>query len=102
MTPMTVPFQSGTRAILSDLHFDSYYRYAIDPIKTRGLEDTLWNADALILAGDLTNGPARNWHDVFRYLSEFIPLSQIYAPPGNDDYYHGSLDGDHRWNAAYV
>ncbi|MEJ6390585.1 metallophosphoesterase [Gymnodinialimonas ulvae] len=94
MTPMTIPFQSGTLAILSDLHFDSYYRYAIDPIKMWGLEDILWNADALILAGDLTNGPSRNWPNVFQYLSEFIPPEQIYALPGNHDYYHGSLDDD--------
>lgn len=94
MTPITIPFQSGTLVLLSDLHFDSYDRYAIDPIKTWGLEDILWNADALILAGDLTNGPARNWHGVFQYLSEFIPPNQIYALPGNHDYYHGSLDGD--------
>ncbi|MEJ6390578.1 metallophosphoesterase [Gymnodinialimonas ulvae] len=94
MTPMTIPFQNGTLAILSDLHFDSYQRYALDPIKMWGLEDIVWNADALILAGDLTNGPARNWPDVFQYLSEFIPPGQIYTLPGNHDYYHGSLDGD--------
>ncbi|MEL6564727.1 MAG: metallophosphoesterase [Pseudomonadota bacterium] len=94
MTPMTIPFQSGTLAILSDLHFDSYQRYALDPIKMWGLEDILWNADALILAGDLTNGPARNWPNVLQYLPEFIPPDQIYALPGNHDYYHGSLNDD--------
>nr|WP_299546694.1 metallophosphoesterase [uncultured Tateyamaria sp.] len=80
--------------MLSDLHYDSYQRYALDPISMCGLEDILWNADALILAGDLTNGFARNWRDVFQYLSEFIPPNQIYALPGNHDYYQGSLAGD--------
>jgi len=94
MTHQTIPFQSGTLVVLSDLHFDSYQRLALDPIKTWGLEDILWEADALILAGDLSNGPARNWADVFQYLSTFIPPEQIHALPGNHDYFHGRLDND--------
>lgn len=42
----------------------------------------------------MTNGPARNWADVFQYLSTFIPPQQIHALPGNHDYYHGCLDDD--------
>lgn len=94
MTPLTIPFQHGTLAILADLHLDSYQRHALDPISLLSLEEMLWNADALILAGDLTSGPARNWKDVFQLLSEYIPPDQIYALPGHRDYYHGSLDGD--------
>jgi len=59
-----------------------------------GLQDIVWNADALILAGDLTNGPADRWAQVFQYLSEFIPPDRIYAFPGNHDYYHGHLSDD--------
>lgn len=94
MTPLTIPFQTGTIAVLADLHFDSYQRYALDPISLMNLEDILWNADALILAGDLTNGLARNWNAVFQQLSKYIPPDLIYALPGNHDYYRGSLDGD--------
>ncbi|MCK8464153.1 metallophosphoesterase [Aliiroseovarius sp. S1339] len=94
MTPLTIPFQHGTLAILSDLHLDSYQRLALDPISLLSLEETLWNADALILAGDLTNGPPQNWARVFQHLSDYIPADHIYALPGNHDYYNGSLDGD--------
>ena len=94
MTHLTIPFQTGTLVVLGDLHFDSYQRCGLDPIKTWGLEDILWEADALILAGDLTNGPPMNWPDVFQYLTAFIPPEQIYALPGNHGYYHGCLDGD--------
>lgn len=52
MTPLTIPFQHGTLAILSDLHLDSYRRLALDPISLMSFEETLWNADALILAGE--------------------------------------------------
>jgi len=91
---VTIPYQTGTLVVLGDLHFDSYQRHGIDTIKTLGFEDILWEADALILAGDLTNGPARNWADVFQYLSSFSSPQRIYALPGNHDYYHGDLDSD--------
>ncbi|WP_170342050.1 metallophosphoesterase [Ruegeria arenilitoris] len=94
MTHVTIPYQTGTLVVLGDLHFDGYQRHGLDPIKTWGLEDIVWEADALILAGDLTNGPARNWADVFQYLSTFFPPQQIYALPGNHDCYHGCFDDD--------
>ena len=48
----------------------------------------------MILAGDLTNGPADRWTQVFQYLSEFILPERIYALPGNHDYYGGHLGDD--------
>ncbi|WP_217361195.1 hypothetical protein, partial [Ruegeria arenilitoris] len=51
MTHLTIPYQSGTLVVLGDLHFDRYQRHALNPIKAWGLEDNLWEADALIGGG---------------------------------------------------
>ncbi len=77
MNDLTIPFKTGRLAIVSDLHFDGYQRYTLDPIKTWGIEDILWNVDALILECDFTNGPPRNWADVFQCLSAFVPADRI-------------------------
>ncbi|WP_052245463.1 metallophosphoesterase [Halocynthiibacter namhaensis] len=94
MNYRVIPYQSGEIVVLGDLHYDSFRRFALCPINMWVLQDIIWNADALILAGDLTNGPAENWAKVFRYLSEFIPPERIYALPGNHDYYGGLLSDD--------
>jgi 3',5'-cyclic AMP phosphodiesterase CpdA len=58
----TIPYRTGRIAILSDLHLDSYARTGQDCMISRGLEDVLdGSLDALIVAGDLTNGPAGRW-----------------------------------------
>lgn len=94
MTHLTIPYQTGTLVVLGDLHFARHQRHGLDPIKIWGFEYILWEVDALILAGGMTNGSARNWADVFQYLSTFIPPQQTYALPGNHDYYPGCLDDD--------
>ncbi len=83
MNCQTIPYQSGEIVVLGDLHYDSYRRSSLNPIDQWALQDIVWNADALILAGDLTNGPADRWTQVFQYLSEFILPDRIYALPGN-------------------
>ena len=50
---------------MADLHFDTYRRFALVPNDVWGLQDTFWNANTLILAGDLTNGAADRWAQVF-------------------------------------
>jgi len=94
MQYQTIPYRTGEIVVLADLHFDTYRRFALIPSDVWGLQDMVWNSDALILAGDLTNGPADRWIQVFQYLSEFIPLNRIYAFPGNHDYYGGHLSDD--------
>lgn len=91
MQYQTIPYHSGEIVVLGDLHYDSYRRFALNPIDQWNLQDIVWNADALILAGDLTNGPADRWTQVFQYLSEFISPDRIYALPGNHDFYSGHL-----------
>ncbi len=94
MDYQTIPYNSGEIVVLGDLHYDSYRRFALSPIDQWSLQDILWNADALILAGDLTNGPADRWAQVFQYLSKFILPERIYALPGNHDYYGAHLTDD--------
>ncbi|MEJ6404080.1 metallophosphoesterase, partial [Yoonia sp. 2307UL14-13] len=91
---LTIPFDTGRVVILGDLHLDSFYRLAVDPIALLNREYALQTADALILAGDLINGPAPNWSKVFDYLAQHILPEKVYAFPGNHDYYNGSLGDD--------
>lgn len=94
MEMLTIPYDTGRVVILGDLHLDSYDRLAVDPIALLTLEYALQTADALILAGDLINGPASNWSRVFEYLAQHILPERVYAFPGNHDYYNGSLGDD--------
>ncbi|MEL7281501.1 MAG: metallophosphoesterase [Pseudomonadota bacterium] len=94
MDMLTIPFDTGRVVILGDLHLDTYDRLAVDPIRLLGFENTLQTADALVLAGDLINGPASNWSKVFEYLALHILPEKVYAFPGNHDYYNGSLGDD--------
>jgi len=94
MEPLTIPYETGRVVILGDLHLDSYERQLRDPIAQLGLQGALSSADALILAGDLIDGPGKNWSKVFHYLAQYISPEKIYAFPGNHDYYNGSLDDD--------
>ena len=55
--------------------------------------------DALVVAGDLTNNPLRNWPDALARLSRLIDPAKIHILPGNHDYYHFRLDGDYRLRA---
>lgn len=94
MQYQTIPYNTGEIVVLADLHFDTYRRLSVVPSDVWGLQDMVWNADALILAGDLTDGPADRWAQVFQYLSDFIAPDRIYAVPGNHDYYGGHLSDD--------
>jgi predicted phosphodiesterase len=95
-----IPYRSGEIVVLADLHYDSYRHFALSPIVQWDLQDIIWNADALILAGDLTNGPADRWAQVFQYLSEFILPKRIYALPGNHNYYDAHLTNDYTLEMA--
>ena len=94
MNYQTSPYHSGKIIVLGDLHYESYRRFSLNPIDQSALQDIVWNADALILAGDLTNGPADRCAQVFQYLSEFILPERVNALPGNHDYCSGHLIDD--------
>jgi len=93
---LTIPFNSGRIAVLSDLHANTYEHRGTDPITALGLHsivnDTL---DGLIIAGDLTDGPARSWVQGLAQLTPHAPPERIYVMPGNHDYYGSTLSDDH-------
>lgn len=95
MPDQTIPFNSGRLAVLGDLHLDHWQRIDRNPITDFQLEALLRaDLDALIVAGDLINGPSTNWPRAIEFLAQYISPEQIYALPGNHDYYHGSLMDD--------
>lgn len=90
-----IPFENGRIAILSDLHLDSYVRAGQDFVAAHCLEAVLDSSlDALIIAGDLTNGPASRWVAGLNRLTPHIAPERIFVFPGNHDYYGGSLTDD--------
>ncbi|SFD50167.1 Calcineurin-like phosphoesterase [Sulfitobacter brevis] len=92
---LTIPYDSGRIAILSDLHADTYQRRGADPITSLGLHAIVNDSlDALIIAGDLTDGPAAKWIRGLAHLTPHIPPERIYILPGNHDYYGGTLQDD--------
>lgn len=96
MSYRTIPCVSGRVAILSDPHINSYVRAGDDFVTAHGLESVLdENLDAVIVAGDLTDGPALPWMRGLNYLTPHIAPDRIYVFPGNHDYYGGTLADDH-------
>jgi predicted MPP superfamily phosphohydrolase len=95
MTPIDIPFRTGSIIVLSDLHHDHYARRKLDPFAAHGLHQSLrWTADALILAGDLADTPARNWPAAFAFLRRYMPPQRTFVLAGNHDCYDHRLDGD--------
>lgn len=84
-------------AVIADPHFDSWARWAVDPLTATGL-DTLISQrepDLLIVAGDLSNDPVRTWPGILSRLGRLIAPEKVVIVPGNHDYYGHRLDGDH-------
>lgn len=74
-----IPYNSGRIAILSDLHLDRYARTGQDFMTAHGLEAVLDDTvDALIIAGDLTSGPAARWVTGLNRLTPHIAPERIY------------------------
>ncbi len=91
-----IPYESGRVAILSDPHVDDYYRTGLDFITSHGLEAVLDDTlDAVIIAGDLANGPTLPWIRGLDHLTPHIASDRIYVFPGNHDFYGGTLADDH-------
>jgi 3',5'-cyclic AMP phosphodiesterase CpdA len=95
MDPIVIPYRSGRIAVLADLHWDSYAKAGANPIDAHDLREGLGaDLDALIIAGDLANGPPENWGFALRALMQSVVCDHVYILPGNHDYYLHGLDGD--------
>ena len=84
-------------AVLADLHFDSWTRWAVDPLTAQGLDIVIHKRrpDLLVIAGDVANDPVRNWPGILSRLGRLIAPEKIVIVPGNHDYYGFRLDGEH-------
>jgi 3',5'-cyclic AMP phosphodiesterase CpdA len=84
-------------AVIADLHVDSWSRWAVDPLMATGLDIVIHKRqpDLLVIAGDLANDPVRNWPGILERLGRLIDPAKLVIVPGNHDYYHFRLDGEH-------
>ncbi|MEJ6391200.1 metallophosphoesterase [Gymnodinialimonas ulvae] len=94
MQTLAIPFNTGRVVILADMHLNTYLNWALNPIDVSSIEDKLFDVDALILAGDLINGPVANWATAFAFLARYVPPQKTYVFPGNHDYYGGCISDD--------
>lgn len=77
--------------VLADLHLDEitnreYLHHLGEAIRHAGAE-----AEAVIIAGDLTEAAAERWPDALRWLGTLFPSAKTVVLPGNHDYYRGNL-----------
>lgn len=95
MDPHIIPYRSGRIAVLADLHWDSYARIGTNPIDAHDVPNDLApDLDALIIAGDLANGPPQVWQNALSALTQRLTSGHVYILPGNHDYYMQELDDD--------
>jgi len=77
--------------VLADLHLDEitdreYLHHLGEAIRYAGAD-----AEAMIVAGDLTEAAAEKWPDALRWLDTLFPPAKTLVLPGNHDYYRGNL-----------
>lgn len=77
--------------VLADLHLDEILDRAFLDRLGSTIRDVGQDADALIIAGDLTEGAVQKWPDALRWLGTLYPSSKTVLIPGNHDYYGGNL-----------
>lgn len=78
--------------LISDLHIDDsdqsqHLNRIADAIRLVGQE-----ADALIIAGDLTDLASEKWPGALKWLGHLYPSGQTILFPGNHDYYGENID----------
>ncbi|MFC0278932.1 metallophosphoesterase [Falsigemmobacter intermedius] len=78
--------------VLADLHLDQISCSDFRNELGQAIEEAGREAEALIIAGDLTERAAERWPDAIRWLNQYYPSKQTILIPGNHDYYGGSLD----------
>jgi predicted phosphodiesterase len=83
-------------AVIADPHFDSWTKWAVDPLTAAGLDIVIHKRqpDLLVIAGDLGNDPVRTWPENLARLGRLIDPAKLVIVPGNHDYYF-RLDGEH-------
>lgn len=85
--------------ILSDLHLDIWAEVGKDPFG--GLDpNLLGKIEHCILAGDITNKAAKKWEATIGALRLKMPNAEIYAFPGNHEFYGGHIDREDKLEAA--
>ena len=83
--------------VTADLHLDLWQHAGRDPFA--GILPILGTLDALLVAGDITNDPLRNWPRALDRIARLIDPAKVHIIPGNHDYYHWHLGGDDRLRA---
>lgn len=78
--------------VTADLHLDQWDLDARDPFAA--IVPVLSHLDALILAGDLSDDPRRNWPVALSRISRLVDPARIWVIPGNHDYYGAALDDE--------
>ena len=78
--------------ILADMHLDEITD--VEVLRTLGeaIARVGQEADALIIAGDLTEAALHRWPSAIRWLGKHYPTAHTVFIPGNHDYYGGRLD----------
>lgn len=101
MTEIHIPYHSGRLAVLADLHLDHWGRANRNPLRDFRLEELLRSElDAVLIAGDLINGPPANMAKALEFLASYVPIGRIYVLPGNHDYYRSSLMAEPEMSAV--
>ena len=77
--------------ILADLHLDEITDVELLHMLGEAIESAGRGADALIIAGDLTEFAVARWQGAIRWLGRHYPTKQTIIIPGNHDYYGGHL-----------
>lgn len=77
--------------VLADLHLEHILDREYLIRLGEAIEYVGQDADALIIAGDLTEFAAEKWRGAIRWLSTLYPSSKTVLLPGNHDYYHCNL-----------
>lgn len=77
--------------VLADLHFDEILDLDILSVLGEAIEHVGQEADAMIIAGDLSEHAATTWPSAIRWLGAHYPRSKTVIFPGNHDYYGGNL-----------
>lgn len=78
--------------IIADLHLDLWDHAKRDPFGP--MPPIFQTLDAVIIAGDLSNDPMKNWPCALARIGRLIEPSKVWVVPGNHDYYGWNLAGD--------
>lgn len=78
--------------VLADLHLDEITDSAVLHRLGEEIQQAGQEADALIIAGDLTEHAAHKWPSAIKWLGKHYPTTNTVILPGNHDYYGGNLD----------